>query len=577
MNKRLFLVLFVMAVLDAATLFSQTIEEARHILQQQAMALQGESEQPIKCGFSAMALLLAEPPIDPDLQLLLKSAFQRPQLPLSYVTPGGRFKFHYKLTGIDAVDPTSTIMPNVPDYVYEAGLAAERAYHLLVDTLGFAPHASDDSTDGPELDFYFQDDNAYGLTVPEFSAGQSRGPAYIIVENDFDGFYTTGLNALRVTVAHEYFHAVQLNIRAPNQDLFFFEMTSVWFEDVAYDEVNDYIAYVLDRRREPLGFFQTLDLPLDLVNYWHEYGSGLWLHFLTKKLDKNRLDFRNNFVYRAWQRLPLEPAMNGMKTVLEAPEPYRVLFADALREFYEWTFFTGGRADTVQYFDEGQLYPSIDFQQKTIATANQTIAGSLQPLAAQFYRMIRAGQNTQFTLLTTEPNRWRVFAISFDIQNEYAFQRGSGQTPIFVTAPPGEDTVVVAAVNTSLTDCSEPSGFCEYDLKVELLAQRELANALGKPWPNPFLHPGQGIACGNGLMCIPFQIRERADVDALVIKEDGRVVKKFKFGTLPANFYEDKLKWDGRDESGNVVASGVYLVLFMAGGFNEMTKIVVVN
>ena len=39
--------------------------------------------------------------------------------------------------GADAVDPTATHVQNVPDYIYEAGLAAQRAYDLLHNQLGF--------------------------------------------------------------------------------------------------------------------------------------------------------------------------------------------------------------------------------------------------------------------------------------------------------------------------------------------------------------------------------------------------------------------------------------------------------
>ncbi|MEK7726775.1 MAG: hypothetical protein AAB354_00110, partial [candidate division KSB1 bacterium] len=62
-------------------------------------------------------------------------------LPRSYTTSDNRFRIHYTISGSDAVATTSTNPDGVPDFVYEAGKAAKRAYTLLVDTLGMKAHA----------------------------------------------------------------------------------------------------------------------------------------------------------------------------------------------------------------------------------------------------------------------------------------------------------------------------------------------------------------------------------------------------------------------------------------------------
>ncbi len=559
-----------------ASRFEGQAAEARQILQQYEMALRGELEQPIKCGFSAMAILQADPSLASQFPNLAKAHLQRPVLPLSYVTPSGRFKFHYTLTGIDAVNPASTIVPNVPDYVYEAGRAAERAYTILIDTLGFLPHASDGNVDGPELDFYFQNDVTYGATFPEFSGSQSRGPAYITIENDFNGFFTTGLNALRVTVAHEYFHAVQLNIRAPGQDAFFFEITSTWFEDVAYDQVNDYLAYLLNKRREPLGFFQTLHLPLSYANGWHEYGACLWLHYLVKKLGKERFRFRSNVVYDSWQRSAQEPALAAMKTVLESPA-HALPYSEALREFGEWCFFTGARSDTLRYFDEGNVYPQIDFsaqfdgRPKTFRVNQDTlITASLNPSAIHVYRAIRLGQDLRFFLQPTvsgnDLSRWKLTTISGDLQQGFSKQSGTGLASLDVQAPAGEDTVVIMVVHAN-PSTANPA--VNYQLEVSLIGQQQLVNALDKPYPNPFRYND------GRLLVVPFHIRERAKVEAVLLREDGQVVQKMNMGTLPAGPH--RVVWNGLNASGGRVASGVYFLRLIVDNFQATTKFVVIN
>jgi hypothetical protein len=66
------------------------------------------------------------------------------------------------------------------------------------------------------------------------------------MENDFalsERYLTHGLDAARVTCAHEYFHAVQLAQEFKPAGLFLYELTSTWFEEVAYPEVNDWIGW----------------------------------------------------------------------------------------------------------------------------------------------------------------------------------------------------------------------------------------------------------------------------------------------------------------------------------------------
>jgi hypothetical protein len=577
MKKTIFFIGVIIAVVgfNLAVVHGQAVE-TRPILQQYELAQRGELEQPIKCGFPAIALLQADPSLASQFPALAKFQFQRPALPLFYVTPSGRFKFHYTLTGVDAVNSTATIKPPVPDYIYEAGLAAERAYAILVDSLGFLPHASDNGVDGPELDFYFQDDNTYGATFPEFSGGQSRGPAYITVENDFNGFFTTGVKALRVTVAHEYFHAVQLNIRTINQDAFFFEISSTWFEDVAYDEVNDYLAYLLNRRREPLGFFQALHLPLSFANGWHEYGACIWLHYLVKKLGKARFRFRNNVVYDFWQRSAQEPALPAMQTVLESPA-YSLPYSEALREFGEWCFFTGSRADTVRYFEEAKTYPQIDFsaqfdgRQKTFRMNQDTsITASLSAGAIHVYRAIRLGQDTRFFLQPSasgsELSRWKLTAISGDAKQGFSKQSGTGLASLDVQAPAGEDTVVMMVAYANPTPAAQA---LNYQLEVSLISQQQLVNALDKPYPNPFRYQE------GRLLVVPFRIRERAKVEAVLLREDGLVVQKMNMGTLPAGRH--RVLWNGLDESGARVASGVYFLRLLVDDFHATAKFVVIN
>ena len=160
-----------------------------------------------------------------------------------------------------------------PDYVDEVGEAANYSYNFIVNNLGYQNALSiisdcDENiqsiTDpnhcinlgGDSLyDIYIQnlDANDY---VSEYgwnygSSGNIEGASFIIIDNGFtevdeDGnplYYTTGLDAMRTTVAHEFFHAIQRQFRDfDGNNQYFYEMSSAWIEDIIYPDINDYIS-----------------------------------------------------------------------------------------------------------------------------------------------------------------------------------------------------------------------------------------------------------------------------------------------------------------------------------------------
>ena len=111
--------------------------------------------------------------------------------------------------------------------------------------MNFLPVNPDD--DGV-YDIYVEDLGLgyYGVNNLDFnSLGEHIGSSYIKIDNKYEesDYYTSGLDAMKVTVAHEYFHAIQRSyqLQFTTESLFFFEMSSTWIEDMIYPNVNDYI------------------------------------------------------------------------------------------------------------------------------------------------------------------------------------------------------------------------------------------------------------------------------------------------------------------------------------------------
>jgi len=89
--------------------------------------------------------------------------------------------------------------------------------------------------------------------------------------------------------------------------------------------------------------------------------------------------------------------------------------------------------------------------------------------------------------------------------------------------------------------------------------------ALHPNFPNPF----------NPSTTIRYQLPEASNVHLIVYDATGRVVRTLVEGKMEAGHYT--VTWNGRDASGRVVASGVYLVRMEAGDFIEARKMVQVK
>ena len=89
-------------------------------------------------------------------------------------------------------------------------------------------------------------------------------------------------------------------------------------------------------------------------------------------------------------------------------------------------------------------------------------------------------------------------------------------------------------------------------------------------YPNPF----------NPETWIPYELAEAAEVEIRVYDIKGSLVKTLDLGYKQQGFYTTKDKaayWDGRNEVGEEVTSGVYFCQLQAGKFAAIRKMVVVR
>ncbi len=87
-------------------------------------------------------------------------------------------------------------------------------------------------------------------------------------------------------------------------------------------------------------------------------------------------------------------------------------------------------------------------------------------------------------------------------------------------------------------------------------------------YPNPF----------NPETWIPYQLAKPADVMFHIYSSDGQLVRTLKLGHQNAGIYQDRTHaayWDGKNEFGEHVASGVYFYTMTAGNWTATNRMVI--
>ena len=89
-------------------------------------------------------------------------------------------------------------------------------------------------------------------------------------------------------------------------------------------------------------------------------------------------------------------------------------------------------------------------------------------------------------------------------------------------------------------------------------------------YPNPF----------NPETWIPYHLAHAADVTLTIYDTKGVVVRRLELGHQPVGFYTTRSKaayWDGRNDSGESVASGVYFYQLRAGSYTALRRMVILK
>ena len=120
----------------------------------------------------------------------------------------------------------------------------------------------------------------------------------------------------------------------------------------------------------------------------------------------------------------------------------------------------------------------------------------------------------------------------------------------------------------SLTDAMFQSGITFLEHLLATLTPKE--TTLLPNYPNPF----------NPETWIPYHLAHAADVTLTLYDKKGTVVRQLDLGHQPAGFYTARANaayWNGRNASGESVASGIYFYQLRAGDYSALRRMVIVK
>ncbi|UCE20096.1 MAG: dockerin type I repeat-containing protein [Gemmatimonadota bacterium] len=278
--------------------------------------------------------------------------------PTFYDSHEGHFRIWYVTTTADAPSPDDVDPSDgIPDYINRCAAIFDNCWNQEVNSMGYLapPHdgpwypTTEDYGGDSKYDIYVADlgSNLYGYTAPEYkvSGGNTNAmTSYIVIDNDYDGFgYPDPIDPLKVTAAHEFFHAIHFAYDA-FEDVYFMEISSTWMEDVIYDGVNDYLLYLN-------AFFRFPEVSLTNTNGLHEYASCIWAHYVTER-------FHLEIMRQFWIECGLVPNKNSLNAFQTVLSSYGTSREEAFKDFTVWNYFTGDRADS-NHYSEGALWPQV--------------------------------------------------------------------------------------------------------------------------------------------------------------------------------------------------------------------------
>ena len=419
--------------------------------------------------------------------------YNRPVLQKSAESKSKRFLIHYDVTGKNAVPADDRDKNGISDFVDSALIFIDWVYEVECNELHYVTPRSDDSAGGtPAYDIYMmnigdggsQSQGSYGFTYPEYeyssTYNRSKYTSYIVIDNDYSEkdssnttsgkryrtFYDTSYTALKITLAHEYHHAIQFTYGDDLTSRCLNEMTSTWMEYRLVPYTVDFLQYVRLLFRDPRAY---------------PFGNGLaetgYLYsILCHYLKQN---FGDSVLLRMWEIMSV--GNQGYKSLDMALQERNTNLADEWCKQLEWLYYTGKRAKPDKYFKLAAMFPEVKFyKDEAFISPTYTHSGGLLAFEFRFFRIWFSYPDQKMMTPDT------VDIILTDTDTQSAILQGDREMPysIAISSDQIAGGQIFGNINKYYYKLTTPQGNICDDF---YFSQGELTKLICYAYPNPFL------------------------------------------------------------------------------------------
>lgn len=279
------------------------------------------------------------------------------------VSPSGKFRINF--------NKSENLKPKYN--VDSVAIIIDSVYKYEVTYLGFiSPKGKYDD----KYDIYIQNISDYGYTE---LISQNPIRSQIILANDYSNYYTSGLDAVRVTLAHEFHHAIQFHYKLPDEDIFFYELTSTSMEEFVFPDINDYIHYIKNYKT----YYN--------FKFGDGYSQAIWNIFLFEYLKDI------NIFKKQWEFFKSNSALNAIDLSLKTKGKS---FLEIFPKFAN-SLLPENRS---QYYSDWHLFPKLKFFPLIKYPTNNyltTVAYS----SFRYFGVINENNDTSYAILLNSNNK----------------------------------------------------------------------------------------------------------------------------------------------------------------------------
>ncbi|MFQ6613711.1 MAG: T9SS type A sorting domain-containing protein [Fidelibacterota bacterium] len=459
------------------------------------------------------------------------------------------FRIHYTLSGTHAVNTTDNDGNSIPDFVDDIAVVFDSVYTAFTQDMEYTPPPGDswvttDNGGNGNYDIYLRSiyPGYYGYTQSEYFA-QGTGDnehttditennaltSYLALRNDYSGFPDDPSRNIRVTAAHEFFHAIQFGYDG-YEEIWLLEATAVWMEEVMYDQINDCYQYMPS-------WFQSPQTSLDFYGT-HMYGSYIFFRYLEENwngMSSVRAIFESSVDYNS------QNGRYDFRAINDGLAQYNLDFKGIFNGMVIANRILTSSASAGRYrYREAEAYP-IDGPKiwKTIHQDSALTSHNLRRYGSEYINL-EIDHPVQVTVSSSTNNR-NVIALGIVKSSPNSYAIYSGRDFILPSATYAEWISLALAAQDTLNDDYG------YTLSLQRTEKPPEAVTVLLPRPNP--------ATAETGIFFTIQMNDLRKVRAYIADVTGRRIAPLYQGTTTAQI---ELNWKGIMGTQQAAPSGVY-------------------